>query len=143
MIAPPSSPAMSTAPIQHDVFDEHAEKLIAQMCEEHRKKSRCDEVYFERMSDLLRGLARVTWAERPRTYIVLRSIGRVDTMDSFVAQNLRDIHFPYTQERLPRSLAEMSDRQRFIDAQNLVLTPAKYIEDVEGGRHTHFGKASP
>ena len=131
---------MSTAPIPHEVFDEYAGKLISQMREEYRRKHRCKEVYFERMSDLLKGSARITWAERPRMYIVLRMIGRVDAMNSFVEQNLRDIHFPYTQERLPRSLTNMSDRLKFVDAQSLVLTQAKNIEDVEGGRHSHFGK---
>ena len=128
--------------IPYDVVDEHADKLIPQMWEEYRKKRRCNEAYFERMSDLLRGGTRTTWAERPRTYIVLRMIGRVDAMDSFIEQNLRDIHFPYTQERLPGTLTDMSDRLKFVDAQRLVLTPARDLEDVENGRHCHFGKST-
>lgn len=139
----PHFPNMSAPPIPYKAFEEHAEKLVLQMREEYRIKNRCSEVYSERMSDLLKGVAKVDWAKRPRTYIVLRMIGRVDAMDSFVEQDLRDIHFPYTQKRLPGSLTDMSDRLRFVDAQSLVLTPAKYIEDIEDGRHVHFRKIPP
>jgi hypothetical protein len=134
---------MSVPPIPYKAFEEHAEKLVLQMQEEFRKKNRCSEVYYECMSDLLKGVAKFDWAKRPRTYIVLCMIDRVDAMDSFVEQDLRDIHFPYTQKRLPGSLTDMSDRLKFVDAQSLVLTPAKYIEDIEDGRLVHFRKSPP
>src|SRR5436189_4750254 len=51
---------------------------------------------LQRISRLLDLSGKPTWAVRPRTYAVLRFIGRLDAMDSFTAEGLCDISFPYS-----------------------------------------------
>ncbi|KAH7116967.1 kinase-like domain-containing protein [Dendryphion nanum] len=127
---------MSRPPVIPEIiFDEHAAKLITQMQEEYITKGRCEEDNFDRMSSLLTAIEKHDWATRPRTYTVLRMINRIDVMDKFVNQDLRDINFPYSQQRLPACLSEMSDRLKFIEAQDHVTTPAKDIETLENKTH--------
>ena len=131
---------MSQAAIPYDVLDNHAAKLVLQVQEEYRSKSRCEEANFHRLASILAEMGKSSWALRPRTYTVLRMIDRLDAMDSFVQLDLRDIHFPYTEPRLPATLSETSDRSRFIEAQDHVLTAAKDVEDIENGVHLNLSK---
>ena len=78
------------------------------------------------------------WADAPRLYIVLRTIGQLNVLDILLEEGINDIWFPFTPGTVPRLLsAELRDA--FLDAQQLVLTKAV---DLETGakRHTHFGK---
>lgn len=131
---------MAQIAIPFDVLDNHAAKLVVQIQEEYRLRSRCEEANFHRLAIILAEMGKSSWALRPRTYTVLRMIGRLDVMDSFIEHGLRDIHFPFTEPRLPVSLSEMLDRSRFIDAQDHVLTAAKDVEDIENGVHLNLSK---
>lgn len=128
--------------VPYAVLDDHAAKLVRQIQDEYRSKSRCEEVNFDRLASVLAEMGNRSWASRPRTYAVLRMIGRLDVMDSFVEQDLRDIHFPYTERRLPVSLSEIADRLRFIEAQDHVLTAAKDVEDIESKVHRNLSTQS-
>ncbi|KAH7346974.1 kinase-like domain-containing protein [Pyrenochaeta sp. MPI-SDFR-AT-0127] len=129
---------MSHAAVPRHVLDDHAAKLVGQIQEEHRSTMRCEEANFDRLASILTEMGKNNWALRPRTYAVLRMIDRLDVMDNFIEQDLRDIHFPYTERRLPVCLSEIADRLRFIEAQDHVLTAARDVEDIESKVHRNL-----
>ncbi|KAH7074607.1 kinase-like domain-containing protein [Paraphoma chrysanthemicola] len=129
---------MAGRAIPYDVLEHHATRLIQQMRIEYQSKARCEEANFDRLASVLVEMGKVTWASRPRTYTVLHMIGRLDVMDSFVEQDLFDIHFPYTEQRLPRCLSKTADRLLFVELQNHVLTVAKDVEDFESKVHRNL-----
>jgi hypothetical protein len=69
------------------------------------------------------------WSLRPRTYIVLRLLGCLDLLDSFVTNNTFDSRIPYDAHTLPGFVEDSKLRRSFIKYQVLVLTDAKRIED--------------
>ena len=94
---------------------------------------------FDIFATLLRQVGKQAWSERPRTYLLLRMIGENRLMDDFVFEGCKDIHFPYSENRLPNALITSSSRQSFLDMQYLVLSP-KSADLVLGGAHRHLGK---
>ncbi|KAI9891084.1 MAG: hypothetical protein M1814_003283 [Vezdaea aestivalis] len=96
---------------------------------------------YDRITRLLVQFGKQDWSYRPRTYAVLRLIDKVDVLDGFVAEGLKDIAFPYTLERLPSSISNQNARHRFIEMQKRVLTKAMDLEHSKG-RHRHFGKSA-
>jgi hypothetical protein len=92
---------------------------------------------FDMMSQLLTQVGKSQWSCRPRAYAVLRMIDRIDLFDTFILEGLKDIAFPYTDNRLPNSLTPAA-KAKFLQAQNLVLTKASDLEK-SGGRHRHLG----
>jgi hypothetical protein len=94
---------------------------------------------FDRVSFLLTSVGKPAWSVRPRTYVLLRMIGRVDCMATFVLEGLLDIALPYTERNLPSGLQSLSSRHLFISRQVTVLSKANDLE-IEGGRHRHFCK---
>ncbi|KAI9773871.1 MAG: hypothetical protein M1840_006097 [Geoglossum simile] len=93
---------------------------------------------FLRVTRLLELFGKHTWSMRPRTYIVLRMINRVDAMSGFVAEGLFDISLPYSQRTLPGVIINPTARLKFLELQRLVLSEqASTVEDGEG-RHRHF-----
>lgn len=93
---------------------------------------------FDVFARLLRQVEKQAWAERPRTYLVLRMIGETRLMDDFVLEGCKDIHLPYSESRLPNALANSNFKQSFLDMQYLVLSP-KSADLVQGGPHRHLG----
>lgn len=94
-----------------------------------------DEV-FDKVSRYLVQAGKLPWSLRPRTYIVLRLINRLDSMPAFILDGLFDIAFPYTYNRLPASLSP-GTRNAFLEQQSVVLSKAGDLE-MEQGRHRHF-----
>lgn len=92
---------------------------------------------FERISNLLSQLGNPEWSERPRTYAILKVIGSVKFMKSFIDANLLDIAIPYDDKRIARVLAK-KEGAKFIENQYLVMTDAYDLEKA-GGRHQHLG----
>ncbi|KAI9767148.1 MAG: hypothetical protein M1839_004621 [Geoglossum umbratile] len=92
--------------------------------------------HFDTISRLLSQVGKPQWSQRPRTYAVLRMIGRVDLFDAFVLDGLKDITFPYADSRLPASLSPTAKAQ-FLQAQKMVLTKASDLEKSDG-RHRHL-----
>ena len=77
------------------------------------------------------------WSSRPRTYTVLRNIGRVDLMPAFIAEGLKDYAFPYSFEKLPEILLDDVTKDRFMSAQKDVLTQATQLESGAEGSHAY------
>jgi hypothetical protein len=130
---------MAQNAIPNNILDDYIAKLLVQIEKEYHTESEIKTANFDRVVSLLTEMKKPAWALRPRTYVVLRMMDRLNVMDSFIEQDLFDISFPYTERRLPSALSEMSDRLRFIEVQNCVLTTAKDIENIENQRHVHFG----
>ena len=80
------------------------------------------------------------WSTRPRTYTVLRNIGRLDTMQRFIDLHLKDISFPYSMESISQALVDNTAQSDFLSFQHHVLTRAMEIERGLEGQHVHFGK---
>lgn len=86
-------------------------------------------------------VGKVTWSERPRTYLVLRLIGEVRAIEGFILEGYKDVQFPNdTEAGLPTSLKNPKARRDFISKQSLVLTP-RSAALVTGGRHPHIENA--
>lgn len=94
------------------------------------------ESVFDKISGLLRLVGKHAWADRPRTYTILRLTNRVDAMSFFVHNGFLDIQLPYSDCRLPAELTRES-RQLFLEKQAVVLTGANELE-LETGRHRHL-----
>ncbi|KAI9853597.1 MAG: hypothetical protein M1813_002052 [Trichoglossum hirsutum] len=91
---------------------------------------------FDAIGRLLYQVGKQEWSHRPRTYAVLRMIDRIDLLDTFILDGLKDIAFPYVDSRLPTSLNPTA-KARFLQAQKLVLTKASDLEKSDG-RHRHL-----
>ena len=104
-------------------------------------KASIDDETFRRISDLLKHLEphikAQGWSSRPRTYTVLRNIGREDLMPEFINLGLKDYSFPYSVEKIPEVLIGDSLKEKFMNAQNYVLTDASQLENGPEGRHAH------
>lgn len=99
-----------------------------------------DESEVQKIARLLELAGKRVWGLRPRTYAILRMINKLDVMDYFIAEGLRDISFPYSEKTLPEVIDNPSSRSKFLELQNLVLTATAQAADLErdGGRHRHF-----
>lgn len=82
-----------------------------------------------------------SWSKVPRTYIVLRIIGRLDLMNDLLHFGFTDFCFPVQARSLPPSLPS-STRSAFVQAQPAVLTKSVNLEKGNG-RHGHFAKGEP
>jgi hypothetical protein len=90
------------------------------------------------IATMLSAVGKLTWSERPRTYLVLRLINEVKAMDIFVLEGFKDIDFPYTESTLPSCVNVAGARHDFLHQQRYVLSP-KSVDLVRGGRHRHLG----
>src|SRR5262249_46456772 len=93
------------------------------------------------VSSLLKHL-NPSWSKIPRTYIVLRTIGRLDLIEEFIDFGFSDHWFPITQKFLPQSLNPKA-RSDFLNAKYLILTKSVDLEKGERGRHHHFKQDEP
>lgn len=83
-----------------------------------------------------------SWGRAPRTYIVLRTIGRLDLLKDLLELGFTDLWFPVEARSLPPTL-EPPVRRAIVQAQHVVLTKSLDLEMGENGRHRHFGKEDP
>jgi serine/threonine protein kinase len=94
------------------------------------------------ISSILERAGKEAWSRMPRIYIILRLIGQLDAIGSFVHEEISDTWFPFTQRSLPNGLRDHSDRTSFLDKQRLVCnTKALNLERSDAG-HGHFPDAS-
>ncbi|KAI9781263.1 MAG: hypothetical protein M1835_004336 [Candelina submexicana] len=93
------------------------------------------------IASLLRGINFPSWATAPRTYTVLRTIGRLQLLDGFIDQGISDIWFPFTSSTLPPTL-KPSMHGKFLELQPIVLTKSYNLENDER-RHVNFGQNEP
>ncbi len=86
---------------------------------------------------LLLGQLNLQWSKVPRLYMVLRTIGCLDVLDTFIDLGFSDYWFPVTERSLPQSLSP-SKRSQFVAAQDLVMTKSLDLEKGEKGQHCFF-----
>ena len=121
-------------------FDHAMGLLVASLQQSSSTLSGSADLVFDKVSYLLETIQKPAWSLRPRIYLVLHIIGHVDLMDNFVDEGILDIHFPFTEERLPAALDDSTSRHKFIETQSVVLTMATNdLASLEGGRHRNFG----
>jgi hypothetical protein len=91
---------------------------------------------------LLLSQVNVQWSKVPRTYMVLRIIGCLDLLDTFIDLGVSDHWLPFTERSLPPCLRP-GKRSQFVGAQNLVMTKSTDLEKGEGGQHCYFRQDEP
>jgi len=82
------------------------------------------------------------WSKVPRTYIILRTIGCLNLLDTFIDLDFSDYWLPVTERSLPHCL-HSSHRSQFVAAQNLVITKSLDLEKGEAGQHCYFRRNEP
>ncbi|OCK80759.1 hypothetical protein K432DRAFT_392785 [Lepidopterella palustris CBS 459.81] len=81
------------------------------------------------------------WSNVPRTYIILRTIGSLNIMESLLAIGFSDHWFPVTLHTLPQlNSLTPAIRSAMVERQTLILTKSIDLEKGEAGRHRHFSK---
>ncbi|CAI6339858.1 unnamed protein product [Periconia digitata] len=95
---------------------------------------------LQTISNSLRSSGRDSWSRIPRVYATLRAIDELALIENFIEYEMSDAGFPFTHGTLPSFLRRQETRNKFIDAQSMVLTKGLHLEK-EGSRHKHF--ASP
>jgi serine/threonine protein kinase len=131
--------------IYNTVLAESAERSIELLLAPYLAPSQATRKAFtetdiRQISDGLRRMGKDSWSRVPRLYTILRMVNQVQVIDSFVAQGVSDIWFPFSLKTLPEILRAPSSRFEFLEAQDLVLTKAFDLER-EDGKHRHFSKA--
>ncbi|KAF2836710.1 kinase-like protein, partial [Patellaria atrata CBS 101060] len=82
---------------------------------------------------------KTAWSSIPRIYIVLRLIGLLHTIESFVNGGFNDLWFPFSHSSLPNTLTAL-DKERFLETQSRVLSKALELESGGLKRHAHFNR---
>lgn len=97
---------------------------------------------FERISTFLQNSGQAAWSKIPRLYTVLRLIDQLDAMESFVAQSITDIWFPFTTSTLPSTL-QPSIQSSFLEVQPVVLSKGFRLEKGADREHALFSQDEP
>ncbi|KAF2826228.1 kinase-like protein, partial [Ophiobolus disseminans] len=104
------------------------------------------EVVSSRLSDFFtdgsQSQVNAQWSKVPRTYIILRIIGCLDLLNTFIDLGVSDYWFPFTKRSLPPCLRPDKCSQ-FVAAQNLVMTKSMDLEKGEEGQHCYFRQDEP
>ena len=93
------------------------------------------ETDLREISNVLRRTGKDSWSRIPRIYATLRVINQLPAIDSFIAQGLNDVWFPFGHKSLP--LGDQAAKSDFLEAQKLVLNKGLDLEKEEG-KHRHF-----
>jgi tetratricopeptide (TPR) repeat protein len=86
---------------------------------------------------LLLSQVNLQWSKVPRTYMLLRIVGCLDLLDTFIDLGVSDHWFPFTERSLPPCLRPIK-RAQFVAAQHLVITKSVDLEKGERGQHCYF-----
>ncbi|CAI6341374.1 unnamed protein product [Periconia digitata] len=133
-----SSDLATSAILSIEDFETRVDALLSSAVTDNKGKNRpFSEEVISQLATMLNAVGKPTWGERPRTYLVLRLLGEVKAMDSFIFEGYKDIDFPYTEATLPEVLKSASSRRSFLDQQKYVLSPQS-SDLVRGGRHRHL-----
>lgn len=90
------------------------------------------------ISDILERAKKTSWSRIPRIYIILRLIGKLEAIESFINQDISDTGFPFTQNTLPGVLRDHSDRSQFLSIQKLICNTRALNLERPGIGHGHF-----
>lgn len=104
---------------------------------------------FEEISTYLRNTGHRDWSVVPRIYTVLRLVGQLDLLGSFLEKDITDIWFPFSDNTLPKSLKQ-PHRSEFLAIQEVVYSKALRFErgsKLDGKsvnrKHAHFSRDEP
>lgn len=82
--------------------------------------------------------SQASWSRIPRIYSVLRIIGQLEVISSFLDEDITDVWFPFSQRTLPASFNTHASRLDFLDAQHLVFNKKALNLERENTKHGHF-----
>jgi hypothetical protein len=99
------------------------------------------DIQCQHIARLLRESGKASWSLVPRVYIILRIIGQLQLLDTFIDQGINDIWLPLTVSSLPHELS-LAYHQEFMATQLLVLTRTLDLENGTKG-HAHFTRDNP
>ncbi|USP79752.1 hypothetical protein yc1106_07026 [Curvularia clavata] len=131
-------PVQAQVPSTSSLEDAVQSRLSDFFADNNQRQTAYTDSEIQRVSILLSQL-NLQWSKVPRTYIVLRTIGCLDLLNTFVDLGYSDHWFPITERSLPLSLRP-SKRSQFVAAQNLIMTKSMGLEK---GQHCFFRKGEP
>lgn len=94
----------------------------------------------QKIADELRKLC-PAWARVPRTFIVLKTVGRVDLLDGLIIRGFTDYCLPVS-SRQAREYLDARTAALFLRTQRAVMTDAVDVQGGGGYRHMHFEEES-
>ena len=132
-----------TLPRQTTEIPTALETIRQYFLSDRERLSKYSDEDIQQVAQLLRPL-NSEWSKVPRLYIVLRNIGHLYALDSFIAQGITDLWFPFSVKSFPPCVNQNVCRA-FLETQWIVLTKAIDQEKGEQGRHQYFaaGRALP
>ncbi|KFY86828.1 hypothetical protein V498_07380, partial [Pseudogymnoascus sp. VKM F-4517 (FW-2822)] len=86
---------------------------------------------------LLLKQANPEWSKVPRIYIILRTIGCLSHLDTFIDLGFSDYWLPFTERSLPHCVRP-SQRSQFVATQNIAMTQSLDLEKGAAGQHCNF-----
>lgn len=131
-----------TTPVPPESLDEELGKLcVPPLTDGDSKPQPVSEGIVVRIQSILSHLDQPTgrrWCHRPRTYAILRTIGGLKFMDTFVACGWTDFLLPVHEGDLPEFVRDEPGypfRELFLSTQDYYLSPTK---DIEKDSLQHF-----
>jgi hypothetical protein len=119
-MSPPAFSGFSEVAQQQRVPIERAPTLGSYFSIEEVPRTTYTDQDLANIARLLRETGRTPWSQVPRIYTVLRLIGQVMAIDSFLEQGVNDMWFPFNVSQLPQTMSAFH-RGRFIDHQDMVM----------------------
>lgn len=129
---------IETSPVDSSMQQSLATRLNAYFPEVEDRKGAYTDADIHEIAMLLK-YSNPRWSKVPRTYVVLRTIGSLDSLDHCIDVGFSDYWFPVTGRNLPESLRP-NVRAAFVDAQSLVMTKSLDLEKGDRGQHCYFRK---
>ena len=119
----------------HRSAEQSLSKFFSSINVDTRKKYK--DIELQEISGLLKDIGYESWSKVPRLYTLLRLIGQLQLLDSFIDRGITDRWFPFTKKYLPAMLTSsmLSD---FEKTQSLVLTDLSELETDAGRDYAGF-----
>ncbi|KAL5349220.1 hypothetical protein ACLOAV_005508 [Pseudogymnoascus australis] len=88
---------------------------------------------------LLLKQSNLEWSKVPRIYIILRTIGCLSHLDTFIDLGFSDYWLPFKERSLPHCVRP-SQRSQFVATQNIAMTQSLDLEKGAAGQHCNFSQ---
>jgi hypothetical protein len=108
--------------LSKDEFNRMVENVLTLASNANLFKTIIRDSEFARIGELFRLFGKGEWSLRPRTFTILRMLGCMEAMDTFVSEQRTDVYLPYTESNLPKDVRGSELRAKFIQLQSLVLS---------------------
>jgi hypothetical protein len=106
------------------------------------RKRPLEDSVFPLVAEYLTHHGKGEWSLRPRTFAVLKMLGRPELLEDFVKKHRYDSALPYTEGNLPDAVRGLDLRAKFLQLQALVACQESDISALEeGGKHLHLSKS--